>query len=179
VSGPGPGGSTLGELEELRRADEARIARLREEVEELKQQGVEMEARSAEDTGAGAGLSGGLRDWCAEVDAALGLPPQQDLVDPSGLDEDIIGGGRRLLSQELGPLASAPGQEFESQFVDAWAEGERLECALGAARGRVDLELGELERLLAECDDLQAKAACGHLALGGVPGSAGALAASA
>lgn len=179
VSEPGPGGSSLCELEELRRADEARIARLREEVEELKQQGVEMEARSrlaeaealeagAEGTGAGTGLSGGLRDWCAEVDAALGLPPQQDLVDTSGLDEDIIAGERRLLAQE-----------FESQLVDVWAEGERLECALGAARGRVDLELGELERLLAECDDLQAKAACGHLALGGVPGSAGALAASA
>merc|ERR1712176_1289499 len=67
-----------------RDADELRIARLRAEVEELKQQGTMVEARSREpdisprlndDLNSETSGISRLNDWCAEVDAALGFPP--------------------------------------------------------------------------------------------------------
>lgn len=122
---------------EVPEQEQARMAALRAEVEALRCREAEMESRLHSDAGIAAealdaslpyGL--GLSDWCSEVDAVLAL-------DPSKTD------GFGALENELMEVAEHVGA---------------TEGALESAGCRIEAELGELERMLAECDAQVARA---------------------
>lgn len=130
-----------------RQTDEIRIAKLRAEVEELRHRGDAVEATVPEPEGSPrlhpGELSGvsGLTDWCAEVDAALGLPP-------SPLANNVAGGDGL--------------DAIESKLADAKMRGTEMDGELCSAKARIDAELNDLETLLSECTAIQEKLAVGH-----------------
>lgn len=130
-----------GQDEAMRLADEARIERLRNEVEKLRRRGAQVEAVQEEVSGVD--LDGScMREWCAEVDAALGMP-----MDDS-LDMSYYGG----------PGGMEGGLELiDNRLASAMEHGSDIEGALNVANLRIEAELGDLDRLLSECDAIQAK----------------------
>jgi len=111
--------------------EQARLAALRAEVEALRCREAEMESRLHGDAGIAAqaldtsmpdGL--GLSEWCSEVDAVLAL-------DPSSTD------GFGALENELQQVSKHVGV---------------TQGAMQSAGCRIEAELGELERMLADCD---------------------------
>eukprot|EP00930_Biecheleria_cincta_P053337 TRINITY_DN3876_c0_g1_i1.p1 TRINITY_DN3876_c0_g1~~TRINITY_DN3876_c0_g1_i1.p1 ORF type:complete len:294 (+),score=81.23 TRINITY_DN3876_c0_g1_i1:68-883(+) len=122
---------------EVPEQEQARLAALRAEVEALRSREAEMERRLHGDAGIAAealdsslpdGL--GLSEWCSEVDAVLALDP---------LSTDGFG----ALENELKTVAEHVGATKGS---------------LESAGCRIEAELGELERMLAECDAQMARA---------------------
>jgi len=130
-----------GQDEAMRLADEARIERLRAEVEKLRRRGAQGEAAQEEVSGTDLDSSC-MREWCAEVDAALGMP-----MDDS-LDMSYYGG----------PGDMESGMEIiDNRLASAMEHGRDIEGALNVANMRIEAELGDLDRLLSECDAIQAK----------------------
>lgn len=131
-----------------RQQDEARIAKLRAEVEEMKHRGetgeaaYQMPAVTAlenDDFNKHLSAMSELNDWRAEVDAALGLP-----------DAELTG------------AYSAEGLEsMENQLADARIRGNQMDGELCSAKTRIDAELNDLETLLSECTAIQEKLAAG------------------
>lgn len=129
----------------MQRADEGRLAMLRAEVEELRRRSAEADVSHFTDAQAGEandemiGTANGLAAWCAELDQVLdspGLPTQP-------WDEN---------TSELQVL-----EEYEQTLQSARSQADRMEGALGDAYARMEAEIGDLEKLLADCDAARAK----------------------
>jgi len=128
----------------MQRVDEARLATLRAEVEELRRRSAEADAWHAADAQAAEaddliGTVSGLAEWCAELDHVLDSPqlPKQTW------DEN---------RSELKVL-----EETEQALQSARDQAGRLEGALGDAYAQMEAEIGDLEKLLADCDAARAK----------------------
>merc|ERR1711971_19916 len=124
----------------MQRVDEARLATLRAEVEELRRRSAEADAWHLADAQAAeadddlVGAVSGLAAWCAEVDQALDFPQ----LPTETWDEN---------RNELKVL-----DETEHALQDARHQAGQLEGALGDAYSRMEAEIGDLEKLLADCD---------------------------
>lgn len=134
----------LGGVDEARLlADEARLARLREEVEELRQQSLQAETARISFEAQAFPPDADLSAWCLEVDKALvaaPLPPSLGAASPG-----------------LG-LAECEGlEEIEEALASARAHAGRMESDLSVAHARIESELSDLDRLLSECDAIHAK----------------------
>lgn len=140
-------GLLLREDPEVVRAEEERIGRLRREVEEMRRQacsdhGDHSPAMETPDVlQASFAATTGLTAWCAEVDAALA---------GEDLESSGLGGGS--------PTMGARGlRTMEGQLADAMKEVAGMEERLGQAQSQVNAELGDLDRLLAECSQVMGK----------------------
>lgn len=139
-------GFLLRESPEVVRAEEERIGRLRREVEEMRRQACGDTGSPAMETPdvlqASYAATAGLSAWCAEVDAALA---GEDLP-VSGFP---VGGSPTMGARGL--------RTIEGQLADAMKEVAGMEERLDQAQSQVNAELGDLDRLLAECNQVMGK----------------------
>lgn len=123
--------------------EERRLAMLRAEVEDLKRRSAEADALYLADAQAAevddddlSGAAHGLAAWCAELDDVLDFERLPDALQqvPSEANElQII-------------------EETEQALERARNRAGRLEDSLGDAYARMEAEIGDLEKLLADCD---------------------------
>lgn len=164
--------------EASQRTDEARIAQLRAEVEELKRR-----AESAESADYPESMS-------PQGDSAFGLAgrgvgtPHPGLVldaSLSGLDDklglsawraevDAVLAGDHSFEDELTADPGSPGgiANLEGRLAGARERVRQLEDAVESAKVCAEGELGELDQLLSECEELHAQLASRNDELGSV-----------
>jgi DNA repair exonuclease SbcCD ATPase subunit len=125
----------------MQRVDDGRLETLRAEVDELRRRSAEADALHAADSEAAGtnddlvGTASGLAAWCEELDQVLDAPELRDET-----------------RRELQVL-----EETEKALQSARSQAGHLEGALGDAYARMEAEIGDLEKLLADCDAARGK----------------------
>eukprot|EP00927_Polykrikos_kofoidii_P044610 TRINITY_DN38532_c0_g1_i1.p1 TRINITY_DN38532_c0_g1~~TRINITY_DN38532_c0_g1_i1.p1 ORF type:complete len:277 (+),score=74.26 TRINITY_DN38532_c0_g1_i1:109-939(+) len=134
---------TEGMLDQALRVNQAKVAELYKELEELQQRACKVEEfqQRADAEVAESVLEGttGFTASCASKGLSVWCQEEDHLHESAFASED-------------GPMAQPP----LAKSVTIEGQLERMQGALGVAKSRLKVDLSQLDKLLAECDDAQA-----------------------